>query len=249
MLQKESCYTDLGRIMDISAVRADVKMDEVDQMIQIVKDYHCICASPMPWVTSYTIDKLKDVPDVVVTGVVGYPGGAETTHIKVETAKEMIKMGCKELDMVINISAFKSGNYDFVKNDIQAVVDAAEGVPVKTILEICYLNDDEIKIGSEIGVSAGATYIKTGTGWGPKPTTVDTIKLIRSTIGDAAKIKAAGGVRDLDTLLAMRKAGCDRFGIGVRSAAGIFEEVARRTGDLSVIGTSYKAVNDNNDFY
>ncbi len=215
----------IGRILDISAVRTDVTMDEVNQMIDIVKKYHCICASPMPWVTEYTLNQLEDYDDVVVTGVVSFPGGAETTSIKVATAKEMIGLGCKELDMVINVSALKSGHYGLVEDDIKAVVHAADGIPVKTILEICYLTADEICRGAEIGVKAGATYIKTGTGWGPKPTTVETVKLIRSVIGNAAYIKAAGGVGDLETLLAMKTAGCDRFGIGVRSAKKIFKSV------------------------
>lgn len=215
----------LGRILDISAVRTDVTMDEVDQMIDIVKKYHCICASPMPWITEYTLNQLEGYDDIAVTGVVSFPGGAETTSIKVATAKEMIGLGCKELDMVINVSALKSGHYGLVEEDIKAVVQAADGIPVKTILEICCLTDDEIRRGAEIGVKAGAAYIKTGTGWGSKPTTVETVKLIRSVIGNAAYIKAAGGVGDLETLLAMKAAGCDRFGIGVRSAQNIFKSV------------------------
>ncbi len=215
----------IGRIMDISAVRTDVTMDEVEQMIAIVKKYHCICASPMPWVTEYTINQLKSYDDVVVTGVVSFPSGAETTSIKAAAAKELIGLGCRELDMVINVSALKSGLYSVVEDDIKAVVAAADGIPVKTILEVCYLSEDEIRRGAEIGVKAGATFIKTGTGWGPDPTTVETVKLIRSVIGNAAYIKAAGGVGDLDTLLSMKAAGCDRFGIGVRSARKIFKSV------------------------
>ncbi|SHO43018.1 deoxyribose-phosphate aldolase [Anaerocolumna xylanovorans] len=228
MVNETNFYANLGRILDVSTVRTDVTMEEINQMIDIVRKYNCICASPMPWATRYTLDKLADCPNTVVTGVVGFPGGAETTHIKVSTANELLSMGCKELDMVINVSALKSGNYDYVKNDIKAVVETAGSVPVKTILEICYLTDEEIKRASEIGVSAGATYIKTGTGWGPKPTTVETVKLIRSVIGNSAKIKAAGGVRNLDTLEQMVKAGCDRFGIGVRTANTIFEEVEKK---------------------
>ncbi|MBW4845459.1 MAG: deoxyribose-phosphate aldolase [Lachnospiraceae bacterium] len=228
MYDSETDLSKIGRIMDVSAVRTDVIMEEINQMISIVKSFHCVCASPMPWATRYTLEQLKDTPDTVVTGVVGFPAGAETTFIKVATAKEMISLGCRELDMVINVSALKSGQYQFVERDIEAVVNAANGVPVKAILEICYLTDDEIKRASEIGVKAGATFIKTGTGWGQKPTTVDTIKLIRTTIGSAAKIKAAGGVRDLDTLLAMKAAGCDRFGIGVRSALAILKDAYTR---------------------
>lgn len=220
----------IGRFTDISTVRTDVDMREVDQLVDIVKGYNCICASPMPCVTKYVIDKLADTPDTVVTGVVGFPSGADTTSMKVFTAKEMISLGCEELDMVINVSAMKSGLYDTVYKDIKAVVDAANGVPVKSILEICYLTDDEIKRASEIAVKAGVTFVKTGTGWGPKPTTVETIKIIKETIGDSALIKAAGGVRTLDTMLEMINAGCNRFGIGIRSALTIFEEAYKRAG-------------------
>lgn len=216
-------YLNLGRIMDVSAVRTDVSMDEVNQMIDLVKKYHCICASPMPWATRYTIEQLANCPDTVVTGVVGFPGGAETTRIKEATAKEMLAVGCKELDMVINVSALKSGMYSYVKDDVRAVVEAAGKIPVKTILEVCYLTDDEIRRASNLCVEAGAAYIKTGTGWGPSPTTVDTIRLIRTEIGNAAKIKAAGGVKSLEILREMAEAGCDRFGVGVRSARAILE--------------------------
>ena len=94
---------------DISTVRTDVDMNEVNQLIDIVKGYNRICASPMPCVTKYVIDKLSDAPDTVVTGVVGFPSGADTTSMKVFTAKEMIGLVCEELDMVINVSAMKSG--------------------------------------------------------------------------------------------------------------------------------------------
>ena len=236
---------EIGRIMDVSTVRTDVTFTEVKQMLDIVKKYHCICASPMPCFTKYTIDQLKDYPDIVTTGVVGFPGGAETTFVKTATAKELISLGCEEIDMVINVSALKSGLYQMVEDDIKAVVDSANGYPVKTILEICYLTDDEIKRASEIGVKAGATYIKTGTGWGPKPTTVETVKLIRSVIGNSAKIKAAGGVRSLDVLIEMVDAGCDRFGVGVRSASTILEEAYKRAGiEPPVLCTEFSE-NDN----
>lgn len=222
--------TQLGRMMDISTVRADSTAEEVEQMITIVKTCRCICASPMPYATPYVVRQLADTPGTVVTGVVSFPSGAEATETKVHMAKELIGMGCRELDMVINVGALKSGRMDYVRQDIQAVVEAAGDVPVKTILEICYLTDDEIARASLLAVEAGAAFIKTGTGWGPRPTTVDTVRLIRRVIGSAAKIKSAGGVRDLDILLDLLEAGCDRFGVGVRSAAAIFEEAYRRAG-------------------
>lgn len=219
----------LSRLIDVSAVRTDVTKKEIDEMIRVVRDYHCICASPMPWATEYTIAQLRDCPDTVVTGVVGFPSGGDTTAIKVKTAEELIKMGCRELDMVLNVSALKSGDYDYVKRDIAAVTQKAEDIPVKVILEVCYLTDSEIHRASLTAVEAGAAYIKTGTGWGDKPTTADTIRLIRDAIGNSARIKAAGGVRSLDLLLEMRQAGCDRFGLGVRTAETILKEAMQRT--------------------
>lgn len=225
-----SDLTKIGRVIDVSTVRADNSSADVERLIDIVKTYNCVCASPMPHVTRYVAEQLVDYPETVVTGVISFPSGAETTNIKVHMAKEMIEAGCRELDMVINIGALKSGCFDYVRDDIRAVVDAADGVPVKTILEICYLTDDEIVRGSLLAVEAGAAFVKTGTGWGPKPTTVDTVRLIRSAIGDSAKIKAAGGIRSLDAVLELLEAGCDRFGVGISSAVSIFEEAYRRAG-------------------
>ena len=217
----------IGDVVDVSAVKSDANMHEVDEMIRIVKQYRCVCAAPMPWSTQYTLDGLRD-SGAVVTGVVGFPSGATFPEIKAAEARKMVAMGCKEIDMVMNIGAFRSGMYDYVYNDIRAVIEAVPGVPVKTILEVAYLNDDEIKRGSELLVKAGVTYVKTGTGWGSKPTTVDTILLIRSAIGDAAMVKAAGGVRTLDMLMEMYSAGCDRFGLGVRTSEAILLEAEKR---------------------
>ena len=99
---------------------------------------------------------------------------------------------------------------------------------MKSILEVAYLTDDEICRGAGLAVKAGVTYVKTGTGWANKPTTVDTIRLLKSVVGDSALIKAAGGVRTLDTMLAMMDAGCSRFGIGLRSILAIMDEVDAR---------------------
>ena len=202
----------LGQYIDVSTVKTDCAIQEIDEMIEIVAKHNCICASPMPWATEYTIGKLKSVTGTVVTGVVGFPSGAETTGAKVRTARELIALGCRELDMVINVAALKSGMYEYVKSDVKAVIDAADGIPVKTILEVCYLDDELITRASNLCVEAGASYIKTGTGWGPSPTTVEHIKLIRKTIGSAAKIKAAGGVKTRAELEAYLGAGCDRIG-------------------------------------
>lgn len=218
----------IARMIDISAVRTDATLDEIYNVVQTAKRNRFICAFAMPCFTSVLVDALKEDADIMVGGVVGFPSGADTSHIKVITAQELLKTGVDELDMVINVGALKSGRYDLVKEDIRAVVDAAAGTPVKAILEIAYLTDDQIKQGSILAVEAGVSYVKTGTGWACKPTTVDTIRLIKSTIGDAAGIKAAGGIRTLDTLLEMVDAGCSRFGIGINSAEKIIEEAREK---------------------
>lgn len=227
-MEKRLELFELARKIDISAVRTDVTLQELSDLAETAKRYHFICAFTMPCFTPQLAELIRDTPDVALGGVVGFPSGAETTQTKVHIARELLSMGCGELDMVINVGALKSGYYDLVERDIRSVVEAADGKPVKSILEICYLTDDEIRRASEIAVRAGVTYVKTGTGWGPRPTTVETIRLIRSTIGDAAKIKAAGGVRGLDTLLAMIDAGCDRFGISAASCRKIMQEAAAR---------------------
>ncbi len=222
---------EIARMIDISAVRADSTLDEVRKVADAAKKYSFICAFALPCFTGELVQLLRDRNDIMVGGVSGFPSGADTTDIKVATAKQMLSLGVNEVDMVINIGALKSGRYDLVRDDIRAVVDTCS-VPVKSILEVAYLTDDEIRIASRLAVEAGVAFVKTGTGWANKPTTVETIKLIKSEIGDSAKIKAAGGVRDLSTLLAMVREGCSRFGIGLNSAIKIIQEAeaARASG-------------------
>ncbi|MBI9106792.1 MAG: deoxyribose-phosphate aldolase [Spirochaetales bacterium] len=221
---------EIPRLIDISAVRTDVQVSEIKLVAEIAVKYNFVCAFAMPCFTGMLINELKSYDSIMVGGVIGFPSGADTTRIKVETAKELIALGCSELDMVINVGELLSGNYDAVYRDIKAVVDTAGGLPVKSILEISYLNDDEIKTGSKIAADAGVSFVKTGTGWAGKPTTVNTIELIREAIGDRALIKAAGGVRSLKDLEAMYAAGCSRFGISVTSALKILEEAHKREG-------------------
>ncbi len=215
----------LADMIDISAVRANSSISEIDQLIASAKNYRFICAFALPSFTPYLANNLKkEGLDTKLGGVVGFPSGAETTSTKICIAEELMRIGCDELDMVINIGAMKSGNHKRVYEDIHSVVETAGNICVKTILEVCYLTDDEIKRASEIAVKAGAAFVKTGTGWGDKPTTIEHIRLIRSVIGDQAKIKAAGGIRDLQTVMQMIEAGCARFGVGVHTAAKIMEE-------------------------
>jgi len=217
-------YETLPRMIDISCVKANNTQEELDAMVAMAKKYGVICCFAMPAYTEWLVDQLKDFPEIGVGGAIGFPSGANLTSTKVQEAEAFVKMGCDELDMVINIAGLINGHYDMVLDDMKAVREAAGDKPMKVILEVSYLTDAQIQKGAELAVKAGTNFVKTGTGWGPKPTTVKHIELIHDAIGDAAFIKAAGGVRTLKDIEEMTAAGCSRFGIGTRTVESVFAE-------------------------
>jgi deoxyribose-phosphate aldolase len=216
----------LAQMMDLSAVRTDVDLDEVRGLAEACKRYGCICAFVMPCYMAKLKELLADAPQVGLGGVVGFPSGAVSTTIKVAEVHEHLELGVSELDMVINVGLLRSGRDQEAEDDIRAVVDAAQGTPVKVILEAHYLTDEEIVRGSQISVRAGAAFVKTGTGWAPTGATLHNVALMKSTVGDAAQVKAAGGVRDLQTVVEMIRAGVTRFGVGLSSGTAILDECA-----------------------
>ena len=218
----------LARMVDLTAVRADTGEAEVRALAEAAKTYQPICACTLPGHTPLLRDLLADEPDVHIVGAIGFPSGGHTTTIKVAEAQELLGMGCSELDMVVNIGLVQSGHYERVLDDIRAVVDVAGKVPVKVILECYYLSNEEICRACESCIQAGAAFVKTSTGWAPTGATFENVALIKSCVGDAIVIKAAGGIRDLDTVLEMYRLGARRFGIGLSSALAIFEECAAR---------------------
>lgn len=217
-------YAMLPKMIDISCVKADIMMSDLEEMVALAKQYRFICCFAMPSYTQWLIDQLRDEPDLAVGGAIGFPSGADMAETKAETAARFVKMGCKELDMVLNISALKNADYQKVREDILGVRRAGEDRLMKVILEVCYLTDDEIKRACEIALECGADFVKTGTGWGSRPCTVDQIRLMKQTVGDAAQVKAAGGVRTLKDIEEMTAVGCTRFGIGVRTVKNILKE-------------------------
>jgi len=222
--------TQIPRMIDISSVKAETTVIDVERIAAMAAEFQFIGAFTMPCFTAHLIGLLRNERDVMAGGVVGFPSGTDLTNTKIACARELVKMGVEEIDMVIQVGALISGQYDFVCEDVKAVVNEAGGLPVKCIIEAAYLSDDEIRRASELVVKAGAAFVKTGTGWAPKPTTVDTIRIIKETIGDAAQIKAAGGVGSLDTLLGMQAMGCSRFGLGIKNAETIMKELYARSG-------------------
>lgn len=216
---------EISRMIDLSAVKAEDDDTYIRSLVECAREYRCIAVIPLPSRTLLVKELLQGDPDITLGGAIGFPSGGHTTSIKVAEAKELIALGCSELDMVMNIGKMVSGRTTEVLEDICAVIEAADGVPVKVILECHYLTHDQIRKGCDLCVQAGASFVKTGTGWAPTGATLENIALIKAQVGEAIGVKAAGGVRDLETLLQMYRMGARRFGIALHSATKILEQI------------------------
>ena len=205
---------ELARMMDFSAVQARSDFADIKRMAEGAKRYQPVAVFALPAWTAVLRDMLQDSPDIAIGGVVGFPSGGDTTSSKVRQAQELVALGCQELDMVINIEKMLSRDFDYVQSDVKAVVDVAHAhkVLVKVILENHYLTSELIEIGSRLCEQAGADWVKTSSGFAETGATLEDLKLMRKTVSDKVQVKAAGGVRDLDAVLAVREIGVTRFG-------------------------------------
>ena len=215
---------ELVKMIDISAVKADSSVNEIKAIVNSAKEHHFICVFTLPAFAPYAKKYLGQNSDIMLGGTVGFPSGASSTSVKSLEAKELLDIGCHELDMVINIGKLKSKLYDDVAAEIITIVKIAGLVPLKVILETSLLNDYEIQEGAKIVRDCGAKFIKTGTGWNGI-TKQHHIEIIKQTVGEGIPLKVAGGVRDLNTLLMFLQMGVSRFGIGYQSAINIIHEL------------------------
>ena len=163
---------------------------------------------------------------VLVGTVVGFPHGSTTTALKVAETRALVAAGADEIDMVIAIGRLRGGETGYVHDDIAAVVAAAQGRCVKVILENAYLDDEQKVTGCRLAEQAGAGFVKTSTGFAPGGATLADIRLMRATVSGTVQVKAAGGVRTLDTLLELAAAGATRF--GATATAAILDDLAAR---------------------
>ncbi|HME19214.1 MAG TPA: deoxyribose-phosphate aldolase, partial [Nitrososphaerales archaeon] len=161
--------------------------------------------------------------------VVGFPLGYSAPAIKREEARRAVQDGADEIDMVMNIGAFKGGELSTVRKEIDGVAGVCRtgGKILKVIIECCYLTDDEKAKAARLAERLGADYVKTSTGFGPSGATVDDVALLHRSLAGTAKVKASGGISTLDKALDMIQAGADR--IGTSSSVGIMDELARRS--------------------
>ena len=201
----------LNKYIDHTVLKADTPKAKVQQIIDeaIQYDFMSVCINPT-WV-SFAAEKLA-ATDVKVCTVIGFPLGANTSTVKAFEAAEAIKNGADEVDMVINISAAKDGDWDLVESDIQAVVDASKDVTTKVIIETSLLTDEEKVKDCQAAVRAGADFVKTSTGFSTAGATVADIALMRQTVGPDLGVKASGGVRSIADAQAMIEAGATRLG-------------------------------------
>ncbi|MGM0472007.1 MAG: deoxyribose-phosphate aldolase [Bacillota bacterium] len=208
---------DMAKMLDHTILKADATIEEVKEKCEEAKEYEfaSVCVNPcfVPFA-----NKLLSGTSVKVGTVVGFPLGGMTTETKAFETKNAIKNGAQEIDMVANIGAIKSGEFEVVHDDIKAVVDATKVAGVtrdiitKVIIETCYLTEDEKVKVSEIIKDVGADFVKTSTGFGPEGATVEDVNLIRKTVGRPIGVKAAGGISNFDDALDMLDAGANRIG-------------------------------------
>ncbi|MBC5637253.1 deoxyribose-phosphate aldolase [Ornithinibacillus sp. BX22] len=202
----------LEKYIDHTLLKPDTTKDSILKIVEEAKEYKfaSVCVNPH-WV-SLCYEYLKDT-EVKVCTVIGFPLGATSTKAKVFETKQAISDGATEVDMVINIGELKAGNDEFVKQDIQAVVEAAKGQALtKVIIETSLLSDDEKVRACKLAKEAGADFVKTSTGFSGGGATVEDITLMRKTVGPDVGVKASGGVRDLAGAEAMISAGATRIG-------------------------------------
>lgn len=202
----------LTKMIDHTILKPDASETEVIKIINEAKEYGFASVCLNPANVSLAAGMLKGT-DVKVCTVIGFPLGANTSKVKAFEALDAIENGAQEVDMVINIGKLKDKKYDYVKEDIKAVVNAAKGKALtKVIIETCLLTDDEKVKACELAKAAGADFVKTSTGFSKGGATASDIKLMRQTVGDKMGVKAAGGVRTYEDAKAMVEAGATRIG-------------------------------------
>ncbi len=217
---------EIAKMIDLSCVRITSSKADIDEMVAAARHYGFGQVSVLQCMIPYTRQSLQDAPGVRLVGNVSFPSGSDLTSIKVAQAREMKMAGCDEIDMVMNIGMLRSGELTEVERDARAVIETVHPIPVKVIIEVMVLTPEEVRQASEICVCAGATFVKTGTGWAQRGTTADDVHLVKSVVGERVKIKASGGIRSLETLSQMYTAGATRFGVNLRSGIQIVKEAA-----------------------
>jgi len=203
--------TGLAGAIDHTLLKPEATRDQVTALCKEAKrhGFASVCVNPT-WIR--LARSILDGSGVMTVCVIGFPLGSGTASAKAFEARDAVRAGAQELDMVLNIGALKSGDYRTVEEDIRRVVEAGKPIPVKVILETSKLTDEEKVIGSALSKLAGAAFVKTSTGFGGGGATIEDVTLMRRVVGADLGVKASGGVRTADDVESMMAAGATRIG-------------------------------------
>ena len=239
---------DIAKTLDHSTLQPFLTEEDIRKGCDIALQYDTatVCARPgdMPLVV-----KLLDGSDVKPCTVIGFPHGAHHTAVKVFEAERALDDGCRELDMVLNIGRLLHGDEAYVQDEIAALAQAAHtrNALLKVILETCYLSDEQKKLACRLSEAAGADFVKTSTGYGSAGATVADVKLMRESVSERVCVKASGGIRTLDMVLACRNAGAVRC--GVSATVKIMEEAKARQDNGTLSDQPLKPVENGGGAY
>lgn len=203
---------ELAKFMDHTLLKAEASPEDIKKLCREAIEYGFFSVCINPNYVELAKEELQG-SDVKVCTVIGFPLGANTTELKAYEATEAVIYGADEVDMVINIGRLKNKDYDYVKDEINAVVLSAKGKTVKVIIETALLTQDEIVIASKMAVAAGADFVKTSTGFSTSGAKKEDVKLMRETVGENFGVKASGGIRTLTDALEMINNGATRLGV------------------------------------
>ncbi len=200
-----------SKYIDHTLLKPESTQADIEKICEEAIQYDFASVMVNPYWIPFCAKKLEGT-GIMPCCVIGFPLGANTTATKVFEAKEAIQNGAQEIDMVMNIGELKGGNDQAVLDDMKAVVEAANGTPVKVILETCLLTDEEITKACKIALEAGVTFVKTSTGFSTEGANVHVVKVMKEAVGDACQVKASGGVRTPEEMDEMIEAGATRIG-------------------------------------
>ena len=229
---KELKAEQIARLIDVSTVRTPHGEADIRQLVRSAREYRFISVHALPCWISLLSALLADDPDIYVGAPIGFPGGAHKTRTKLIEAEQLLADGAQEMDLMMNVGMLLSGRLNYVEDEIKAIVQLAGDVEIKVILEVHCLTPDEIKKACELCIKAGAAFVKTSTGWLPTGATIETVTLISKFVGNAIKIKASGGIRDLSTFAKMVALGVARFGINIQASMDLISDCAKLPGGI-----------------
>lgn len=218
---------EIAKMLDHSTLQPFLTPDDIRKGCDIALEYGTATVCARPYDMPLVVKALKG-SDVKPCTVIGFPHGAHHASVKVFEAQRALDDGCRELDMVLNIGALLHGDEGYVRDEIAKLAQAAHAreALLKVILETCYLSDEQKKTACRLCEEAGADFVKTSTGYGSHGATVADVRLMRAAVSPAVRVKASGGIRTLDMVLACRQAGAARC--GVSATQKIMEEARAR---------------------